>query len=62
MERHPGIRIDQIPVEGAAGLIFVVGILLIGYFGLPAYRWYFLSFLVVGALGGVALHLWREFR
>jgi hypothetical protein len=62
MDRHPGIRIDSIPVAGAAGLIFAVGVVGIALVGLPALRLLFLGMLVGGALGGLALHLWREYR
>ena len=29
MDKHPGIRIDKIPIEGGPGLIFALGILVI---------------------------------
>jgi hypothetical protein len=62
MERHPGIRIDKIPVAGAAGLIFVVGILAIAFFGLPSFRSWFLISVVGGVVGAGILRLWYEYR
>jgi hypothetical protein len=62
MDRHPGIRIDKISVEGAAGLIFVVGILVIAFLGLPGFRSWFLIALVGGGVGAGILRLWYEYR
>lgn len=60
MELHPGIRIDKIPVAGAAGLFFVLATLFLFLLGIPAVRWFFFISLPVGALGGVGLYLWRQ--
>ena len=57
---HPGIRIEKIPVKGAAGLIFVFGILFIFWVGIPTVR----GFVILGAVGGLAafavLRWWRN--
>ena len=60
MKTHPGIRIEKIPVKGAAGLIFALGVMFIFWMGVPAVR----GFLLLGALGGLAaaaaLLWWRN--
>jgi hypothetical protein len=38
MEPHRGILIHRIPVEGAGGLIFALGMVLIALVGIPALR------------------------
>jgi hypothetical protein len=59
-QQHPGIRIDKIPVSGAAGLIFVIGALSIFLIGVPLIRGLF-PILVVGRLVGAGLlHWWRN--
>jgi hypothetical protein len=60
MEKHSGIRIDKIPVEGWAGLIFVAGILAISFVGHPTTRWFLLISFVSGVIGGGILYLWRK--
>ena len=60
MENHPGIRIDKIPVAGVAGLFFAVGLIMIGFMGLPTYRWWFLIAVSGGVIGGVILYLWNN--
>lgn len=62
MEKHPGIRIDKIPVEGWAGLVFVVGILGIGLVAHSAIRSLMLISVLGGAIGALGLHLWRKYR
>jgi hypothetical protein len=63
MERHPGIRIDKISVTGTlAGLIFVVGMVAIGFVGLPPYRWLLVISLVGGVIGALGLYLWHKYR
>ena len=54
---HQGIRIDRIPIAGAGGLIFAVGIVLIGLIGLPETR----ALAVVGLSGGALLAAWLYF-
>ena len=60
MQKHPGIRIDRIPVEGWVGLLFVVGILAIAFVGNPVTRWFLLVSIVVGVIGGGVLYFWRN--
>ena len=60
LKPHPGIRIEKIPVKGAAGLIFVFGIMFIFWVGVPTVR----GFVILGAVGGLAafavLRWWRN--
>ena len=60
MDKHPGIRIDKIPIEGGAGLIFVAGILLISLIATPFTRSFFLISIIGGVIGAVILCLWRK--
>jgi hypothetical protein len=60
--RHPGIRIDKIPVEGLAGFIFMVGIVALVLTGLPSLRLVALICLLGGAIGSVVLSLWHKYR
>jgi len=48
---HAGIRIDRIPAEGAGGLIFAIGIVVIFLIGVPAMR----PVVALAALCGVLL-------
>ena len=50
LKPHPGIRIEKIPVKGAAGLVFVFGIMFIFWVGVPTIR----GFVILGAVGGLA--------
>jgi hypothetical protein len=59
---HPGIRIDKIPIKGWAGLIFVLGVMLLFLIGSPAVRWFFLLSIPPGVLIGVALYLIHRHR
>ncbi|MDE2925346.1 MAG: hypothetical protein OXT71_03005 [Acidobacteriota bacterium] len=60
LKPHPGIRIEKIPVRGAAGLIFVFGVMFIFWAGVPPVR----GFLILGVVGGLAafagLRWWRH--
>ena len=60
MTNHPGISMHHIPVEGAAGLLFAIGTILIFASGIPAVRE---ILLITGPLGvlasGVLIH-WRK--
>ena len=61
MKWHPGIRIDKIPVTATVGgLIFVIGIIVLGIVGVPAIR----VFVLIGIPGGVLiaafLYWWRN--
>jgi len=51
MKPHRGILIDQIPAEGAGGLIFALGTVLIFSIGVPAIR----QFLPVALVGGLVV-------
>lgn len=59
---HPGIRIDRIPVDGTAGLIFVLGMLAIGLLGHPAMKWLVLISLVGGFISSGILIAWRKYH
>lgn len=56
---HPGIRIDHIPVEGPAGLLFTAASLLV-FLAVPEVR----GFLGLTLLGGIPLagliYFWRN--
>ena len=52
---HPGITMHKIPVEGAAGLLFTVGVLLITLLSLPEARWCLAISLPTGAAIGIIL-------
>ena len=60
LKTHPGIRIEKIPVKGAAGLIFALGVMFIFWVGVPTVH----GFLIFGASGGLAataaLIWWRN--
>ena len=57
-ERHPGIRIDKIPVgAGIAGLVVAVGSMLIFLVGLPVLWYFFVPAVVLGVGIGIALRL-----
>jgi hypothetical protein len=56
MEPHRGILIHRIPVEGAGGLIFALGMVLIALVGIPAMRPLVALSLVAGLLAAPALY------
>ena len=60
MEKHPGIRIDKIPVRGWVGLFFVLGILTISIIATPITRWFFLISIAGGLILAAILYLWRK--
>jgi hypothetical protein len=60
MEKHPGSRIDKIPVKGVVGLIFVIGFLIVLLVAVPATRWFLLISLPAGVLVGVIMYIWRS--
>ncbi len=62
MKIHPGIRIDKIPVKGAGGLIFTLGIVVIFLIAVPAARWFLLISVSLGILVGLVLYLTRRDR
>ena len=47
---HQGIRIDNIPAKGFAGLLFTIATVVI-FMGIPAVR----EFLLIGLIGGIPL-------
>lgn len=54
--RHPGIRIDSIPVEETGGLIFAVGMSVIFMLAVPAFIPVVGAAVVGGALLAPILH------
>ena len=50
-ERHPGIRIDEIHVEGSGGLIFAVGMSVLVLLAVPA----LIPVVAAAAVGGALL-------
>ncbi len=54
---HPGISMHKIPIKGAAGLIFTIGMLIIFLIRLPEARWFLALSLPVGLMIAVALRL-----
>ena len=50
-ELHPGIRIDEIHVEGSGGLIFAIGMTILVLLAVPA----LVPVVAVAALGGAIL-------
>lgn len=60
LKTHPGIRIEKIPVKGAAGLVFALGVMFIFWVGIPTIQ----GFVILGAVGGLAafaaLRWWRK--
>jgi hypothetical protein len=57
MKMHPGINMHKIPVQGPAGLLFTVGVLIIFLTGLPAARWFLALSLPCGVIIGIILRL-----
>ncbi len=63
MDRHPGIRIEKVPVTATvAGLIFVGGTLYIFLVGVPVLRLFLLIGLAGGLLAGALVYLARRRR
>lgn len=56
-EKHPGIRIDMIPVRGRIGPVFTAGVMILFLIALPAVRWFFVLTLPAGIAVGVMLYL-----
>ncbi len=54
---HPGISMHKIPVRGPAGVVFVLGVMLLFLVGSPAVRWFFLLSIPPGILIGITLYL-----
>jgi hypothetical protein len=60
MHLHPGITMHKIPVEGGAGLLFVVGIMLATLISLPQARWFLALSVPAGAVIGIILRRTRR--
>lgn len=59
--RAPEINQSRIPVDGnIAGLMYVVGSLVVALIGLPIARWFFVTTVVLGLLCAIALLAWRN--
>ncbi|MGD0223421.1 MAG: hypothetical protein ABSF71_13880 [Terriglobia bacterium] len=54
---HPGITMHKIPVSGAMGLVFTVGMIVIVLLSLPQARWFLAMSLPVGAVIGIILRM-----
>ena len=54
---HPGITMHKIPVKGAAGLLFTVGIIVVALISLPQARWFLAMSLPTGIVIGITLRL-----
>ncbi len=57
---HPGILINRIPVDGFAGFLFTVAVLLTFLIGIPAFQEFFVVALVAGAGWAGMLYYWRN--
>ena len=57
---HPGITMHKIPVAGIGGLIFAVGIVVLGLFGLPFAKWFLLGAMILGVVVVGLLRLARK--
>jgi hypothetical protein len=54
---HPGITMHKIPVEGAMGLVFAVGVVVTTLLSLPEARWFLAISLPTGVLIAIILRL-----
>jgi len=54
---HPGITMHKIPVKGAMGLVFTVGMLAMILISLPEARWFLAISLPTGVVIGIILRL-----
>lgn len=54
---HPGITMHKIPIKGAAGLIFTIGMLIVFLIRLPEARWFLALSLPVGVIIAIVLRL-----
>jgi hypothetical protein len=57
---HPGIRIDEIPVRGIPGLLFVAATLFMFLVGVPATRGFLLITGSAGIVGAALLYYWHN--
>ncbi|MBZ5721999.1 MAG: hypothetical protein LAO03_16630 [Acidobacteriia bacterium] len=62
MEPGPDLREPRISFRGSASLIVAVAVVCILLIWLPAYRWFFLISLGIGAVVAGILYLWRKYR
>jgi hypothetical protein len=64
MPLHPGINYSRVPIGGnVAGLLFVIGSIVVILLGLPELRPFFIWAGTIGVVLGVALILWnRRYR
>lgn len=60
VSNHPGISIHHIPVEGAAGLLFVFGTVFVFVAGVPAVREIFVLTAPLGILALGILRYWHK--
>jgi hypothetical protein len=59
--RAPEINQSRIPVDGnIAGLMYVVGSLVVALIGIPIARWFFFSTVALGLICAVALLAWHN--
>jgi hypothetical protein len=57
MRLHRGITMHKIPVEGDAGFLFAVGIIVLALTSLPQARWFLALSLPTGIVIGIILRL-----
>lgn len=54
---HSGISMHQIPIKGWAGLVFVIGVMVVFLVGSSQVRWFFVLSIPPGILIGAILYL-----
>jgi hypothetical protein len=54
------MRVDKIPIKGAAGLVFVVGVVAITLIYIPASRWFLALSVLAGVIVAGVLRLMRR--
>lgn len=59
MSPHPGIRIDRIPAAEGGGLIFALGMVVLFWLAVPAFRPLVLACIAGGLIFAPILHRWR---
>ncbi len=57
---HPGMSMHKIPVKGPVGLIFALGIVVIGLLSLREIRWFLAFSLPIGVLIGLVMRFTRR--
>jgi hypothetical protein len=59
---HPG-PFGKIPARASLfGVLFAATFVVLGWIGLPEYRWYWIASGMGGALVGIGLYLWHRFN